>query len=116
MALCVSAAVVWLTSAAGGSALTMMFSNCSTSDSRPRVLTVNWKPDPSGAGGPPSWPAATWTFCCWIALLHVERRQSVGLELVRVEPDAHAVLAGADHPDLADAGQRASGYCRLMIA
>ena len=49
-------------------------------------------------------------------LLHVERGEAVGLQLVGVEPDPHAVLAGAAHRDLADAGQAASGYCMLMIA
>ncbi len=29
----------------------------------------------------------------------------IGLELLRVEPDAHAVRAGAEHRHLADAGQ-----------
>ena len=49
--------------------LTMMFSNSSTSSSRPATLTGNWKLWPAGAGGMPSWPAGTWRFCCWMALM-----------------------------------------------
>ena len=45
----------------------MMFSNCSMSASRPRVVTVYWKATSSGAGGSPMAPAATWTFCSWMA-------------------------------------------------
>ena len=58
----------------GGSAssvLTMMSPNCSGSLSRPRVVTVYWKVCVAGAGGWPTWPAATWTFCSLDRAEHV---------------------------------------------
>ena len=75
-----------------------------TSDSRPSVLTVNWKTWSFGTGGPPSWPAATCAFWLWMAFW-TSPRQPEGIELLRVEPDAHAVGAGAEDLHLADAGQ-----------
>jgi hypothetical protein len=48
--------------------LTMMSSNCSTSLRRPSVVTVSWKATFSGAGGSPTAPAATCTFCSRMAL------------------------------------------------
>ena len=41
----------------------MMSSNCSGSLSRPSTSIVYWKSWPLGAGGWPTWPAATCTFC-----------------------------------------------------
>ena len=45
-----------------------MSENCSGSVRRPRVLIVSWKTWPVGTGGWPIWPAATWTFCCSMAV------------------------------------------------
>ena len=36
---------------------------------------------------------------------HVLRHQTEGIELLRVHPDPHRILAGAHHRDVADAGQ-----------
>ena len=48
-------------------------------------------------------PAATCTFCSWIAWHDVLRGQSARGELVRIEPDAHRVFARAEDVDVADA-------------
>ena len=44
-------------------------------------------------------------------LNHILRRQSEPVQLVRVHPDAHRILPGAEHGDIADAG-----YARQFIA
>ena len=80
---------------AGGWLLTMMSSNCSTLDSRPSVLTVNWKIWLRGVGGPPICPEATWMFCALHRALDVEHSQAVSLELVGIQPHPHAVGPGA---------------------
>ncbi len=49
-------------------ARTTMFSNSSSSTSRPWVLIDNWKSVAPGAGGAPRAPAATWRFCSRMAL------------------------------------------------
>ena len=36
---------------------------------------------------------------------HILRDQAEGVELVGIEPDAHGVIAGTEHGDVADAGQ-----------
>ena len=54
------------------------------------------------AGKPPSSPAATWTFCAWIAGRHIGGGQAVIVELGRVEPNAHGVF-GAEQLVVADA-------------
>ncbi|MCY1422235.1 hypothetical protein D3C76_1008990 [compost metagenome] len=46
----------------------MMFSNSSSLTRRPWVLTDSWKLVAPGAGGAPSWPAATWRFCSRMAV------------------------------------------------
>ena len=48
-------------------ALTTMFSNSSSLTSRPCVSIRSWNSAELAAGGAPSWPAATWTFCSRIA-------------------------------------------------
>ena len=55
-----------------------------------------WKSWPFGAGGAPIWPAATSWLCCWIDVDDVLRRQAARLHEIRVQPDAHGVLAGAE--------------------
>ncbi len=44
-----------------------MWPNSSSVVRRPCALMVSWKVAPDGAGGAPSTPAATWTFCSRIA-------------------------------------------------
>ena len=83
----------------------MTFSNCSASSSRPLTFSVYWNACPAGVGGAPIWPAATCWLCCWIACDDVLRHQAARLQLVRIEPDPHRILAGAEHRDVADAGQ-----------
>ena len=76
-------------------------------------MTVALSCWPGIAGVPPSWPTATCAFCARIAAIEVAGRELVGVELVRVEPDAHRVL-GAEHLDAADARHaRLSGSSRL---
>ena len=99
-----------------GSTLTMMFSNSAGSSSRPVRLSVYWKSWPFGAGGAPTWPGRH-----LLALLlddadDVLRRQPPRLKQVRVQPDAHGVLPGAEHGDVADAVEAASSSCTLMTA
>ena len=58
----------------------MMFSNSSSLTRRPWVLIDSWKLVEPGAGGAPSWPAATWRFCSRIAAttsLAVRLREAV---------------------------------------
>ena len=45
----------------------MIAPNCSGVDRRPWLVMVSSKPEPVGAGGWPSEPAATWMFCSRIA-------------------------------------------------
>ena len=56
----------------------------------------------AGAGVPPSWPPATWTFWFSIAVVTSTGVNAKLFELVRVEPDAHRVLR-AEHAEVADA-------------
>ena len=66
-------------------------------------LTVNWNACPAATGGWPSCPAATWTFCSGgraTTSLAVRLRDG---QLVRVEPDAHAVVLLAETGHVADA-------------
>ena len=68
-----------------------------------------WKSWPVGTGGWPICPAATCTFCSRRTLDHVAGRQVPRRQLVRVEPDAHAVVLLAEDEHVADAvhaGQR----------
>ena len=60
---------------------------------------------PSGAGGAPIWPAVTCSLCCcsaWMTSCAVRPRACI---FSGIEPDAHRILAGAEHIDVADAGQ-----------
>ncbi len=52
----------WLISPDGPARMTMSPNSCSVL-SRPCVFTEIWKLAWPGAGGAPTWPAATWTFC-----------------------------------------------------
>ena len=65
---------------------------------------MSWKFWPAGVGGWPSRPAATWTFCSRDGADHVAGRHVPRRQLLRVEPDAHAVVARAEERDVADAG------------
>ena len=85
--------------------LTTMLPNSSGVLSRPWMSTVNWKSWPLGAGGAPTWPAVTGWLCSWMVWLDLRRRQPVGVELLRIEPDAHGILADAQHLRVADARQ-----------
>ena len=58
-------------------------------------------------GGAPSWPAATCTFCSRIAVDHVAGRQIAHGEFLRVEPDAHRVVAAAEDLHVAHAREAA---------
>ena len=88
------------------STLTTMFSKSAASLKRPATLTVYWKFCPFGAGGmpigaggrPPGSAAGSRS-------IDVARRQAEGLQLVRVHPDAHGILAGAEDRDVAHARQ-----------
>jgi len=54
-------------------------------------------------GSAPSWPAETWMFCPgWRAPRRP--RHAARSDLVRIEPDAHRIVAAAEQPYLADAG------------
>ena len=64
-----------------------------------------WKSTPGGVGGMPTWPAATCWLCCCSACMTSCGIEAARLQLLRVEPDAHGVLAGAEDDDVADAGQ-----------
>ena len=85
--------------------LEIMSPNCLASTSRPSVVMVYWNSWPVGTGGWPICPAATWMFCCWIGADHVAGGQAAHRHLVRIEPDAHAVVALAQIGDVADARQ-----------
>ena len=67
------------------------------------MLIVSWNSWPLGTGGWPIWPAATWMFCCSIALTTSVGGQVARRQLLRVEPDPHAVVALAEVGDVADA-------------
>ena len=82
-----------------------MSSNWLLSLSRPLTFSVYWNACPAGVGGAPIWPAVTCWLCCWIDGDDVLRHQAAHLQLVRIEPDPHRILAGAEHRDVADAGQ-----------
>jgi hypothetical protein len=55
-------------------------------------------------GWVPMAPAATWTFCSRMALNDIHGRHATRGNAVRIEPDAHGIIAGAEHLDLADPG------------
>ena len=59
---------------------------------------------PGGAGSAPTWPAGLTVFCC-LDGVHDLRHGDVQLgELVRLHPQAHGVLPGAEHHDARDPG------------
>ena len=66
---------------------------------------VYWNTWPLGTGGWPIWPAATWTFCCSMALTTSVAVRLRNGHLLGVEPDPHAVVALAEVGDVADAGE-----------
>ena len=82
--------------------LTMMSANCSGSMRRPRVVMVYWKSMPLAAGGWPTWPAATCTFCSRSDLTTSPAVNSRDGQQVGIEPDAHAVIALAEDHRVAD--------------
>ena len=59
--------------------------------------------DVLGTGGWPSRPAATWRFCSLTAAITSPAVMLLAGQLVRVEPDAHAVVARAEECHVADA-------------
>jgi len=59
-------------------------------------------------GSAPSWPAETWMFWLWMARIHVARVMRAK-RFVRIEPDAHRIVAAAEQPYQADAGMRRAG-------
>jgi hypothetical protein len=56
-----------------------MFSNSATSSRRPLISSEYWKSWPFGAGGAPTW------------------RQAPRLQQIRVHPNPHGVLTGAEY-------------------
>ena len=64
-----------------------------------------WNWVPGKAGWPPIWPAATCTFCSRTARQHFIHVHVAGGDLARVEPQAHGVIAGAEHFYIAHAGK-----------
>ena len=68
---------------------TMMSPNWSTASMRPRVRT------PSSFAPRMIRPPGISTFSFWMALLHVDDGEAVGVELVGVEEDADLALARA---------------------
>ena len=48
-------------------------------------------------------PAAAWTFCCADGIGDVAGGKPVLGRLLRIDPDAHGIIAGAEHLHLADA-------------
>ena len=46
----------------------------------------------------------------------VLRREAARLHLLRIEPDAHRILSGAEHVTLPTPGRRASSSFSLMVA
>ena len=82
----------------------MMSSNCSTSLSRPeRGDGVLERPASSGDGRLADLAGGDLHVLLADRVDDVLRRQAAGLELLRVEPDPHAVVAGAEDVDVADA-------------
>ena len=80
-----------------------MLPNSSGSASRPSVCTAIWKAPGWSTGGWLSTPDATWTFCPCSAVDDVARGQAERLQAVGIEPDAHRIVAAAEHGDRADA-------------
>src|ERR1700692_4339123 len=89
-----------------------MFANCSASISRPRVLMVYWKSWPLGTGGWPICPAATCKFCSRKTRI-TSPAVRFRLQLVGVEPHAHAVVLLPEDRHVADALQL--GQCVLEL-
>ncbi len=82
-----------------------MSSNSSTVERRPRVVRVIWNNWSEGTGGPPSCPGRYLDILIFHRVEDLHGGQSIRLHPVRVEPNAHAISAGPDNGDLADAGQ-----------
>ena len=55
-------------------------------------------------GAAPSWPAGLTALCCWTAFDEIGDRQPELGEQIRLHPDPHRVVGGAEDEDLADAG------------
>ena len=66
-------------------------------------MTENCRSTLGRPGDAPTTPAAACTFCARISLHHVAGRQAALGDLLRVEPDAHGVVAAAEQLHLADA-------------
>jgi hypothetical protein len=82
---------------------------------RPSPLMVSVCCWPLKTGGVPTWPAAPCTFCsrsAWeIVGGDVQR-----VHAVRTQPDAHAVVARAEHLHLPDARQARQRLAHLVLA
>ena len=70
---------------------------------------------PFAIGSAPSWPAETWMFCSCTRAYDVAGGHSARRDLVRVEPDAHRIVAAAENLHLADAGQASQFILDLDI-
>ena len=84
--------------------LTTTSPNSSSFSRRPCVFSASWNSEPS-AGGAPIWPAATCRFCSRIGADHVAGGEVARGHLLRIEPHAHGVVAGAEHAHVAHAVQ-----------
>src|ERR1700730_19049946 len=80
------------------SAATTVSPNCSGSDSRPSVCTAIWNA-PGGLVDRPSGNRDVGGPQC---IQHVGRRKTPRLQLCRIEPDPHGVVAGAEDLRIAD--------------
>jgi hypothetical protein len=88
--------------------LTMMSPNSSSVFSRPWALTDSCTSTPARPGDAPTTPAATCTFCSRMAATTSAGGQAALRGLLRVQPDAHGVVARAEQLHVAHAGMRAS--------
>ena len=85
--------------------LTMICSNCSGSIRRPRVLIGTWSCCPVGHRGLANLAGRHLGVLAADGQGHVGGRHVAGGELLRINPDPHAVVALAEDPDVADPGE-----------
>ena len=69
----------------------------------PSVCTATWKARGWSTGGWLSTPEATCTFCPCRAVTTSPGGQAERLQAIGIEPDAHRIVAAAEHGDRADA-------------
>src|SRR5882724_4148849 len=82
--------------------LTMISPNSCSVCSRPCALMESCRSSPTSLGDDPTTPAAAWTFWARISH-HVGGRQPTLCNLLRIDPDPHRIVAGAEQLHLADA-------------